>query len=451
MKPQTTWVRAAAAIGLALCATASAALDLMGSYERALATDPGLLAAGAALQAGREKAVQGQALLRPQIGLSAGLTQVDDRSSTDVPPALQALVKPESSGRMHQVAVQLTQPLYNAKAVAEREQLTQQAGLAEIRHRDAQQDLMQRVAEAYFGVLLAQENLQVVQAEAAAVALQRERAQARFDLGRAKVTDVQEAQARVDSVATKQVSAQGTLALRQAQYRELTGAAAEGLAPLRPDFKPAPPQPDDLPHWQGRAQVQNLRVQARRGELAIAAAETGKYTLGGRPTLDLVASLSRKGQHGGLPATIAPDNNRTATLGLQWTVPLYAGGALDSRQREAVAKHRRAEHELAAAQRDARLQVQDAFVAVKTGAARVAALQQSVLSARTALEATTLGRDVGTRTPLDVLDAQQRLYATQLDLAQARHDHLLGRIRLASAAGELQEGDLRALNAQLVP
>jgi outer membrane protein len=136
-------------------------------------------------------------------------------------------------------------------------------------------------------------------------------------------------------------------------------------------------------------------------------------------------------------------------MGLQFSVPLSAGGAIDSKQRESIAKKRQAEEELSATQRDARLQVQDAFLAVKTGVARISALEQSLTSARSALEATTLGRDVGTRTELDVLDAQQRVFTAQLDLAQARNDYLLGRLRLAAAAGELQEADLRALDAYL--
>ena len=131
-------------------------------------------------------------------------------------------------------------------------------------------------------------------------------------------------------------------------------------------------------------------------------------------------------------------------------MPLYTGGALDSRERESLAKQRQAEQELSGAKRDARLQVQDASSSVKTGVARIAALEQSVQSAQTALEATTLGRDVGTRTELDVLDAQQRVYSAQLELAQARNDYLLGRVRLAMHAGELQEADLRALDAYLV-
>jgi outer membrane protein len=445
-----TLMKATLGVALVALSGASAAIDLIGSYEKALRFDPSIQAAGESVLAGREKGIQGDALLRPQVSLSASYSHLDDRTKTNLPPELTAVIKPESSGNAHQAALQLKQPLYDAKAAAEKKQLHQQTALAEIGYRDARQDLIQRVAEAYFHVLLALENVRVVAAEKAAVGLQRERAQARFEVGRGRITDVQEAQARYDSVLAREVSAQSTLALRQAQYQELTGVPAEGLAELRAGFAPTPPQPDNLQTWQLKSSDRNTRVLAKQSELAIATAEIGKHKLAGRPTLDLVASYTRTGSKGELSPTVAPDSNRSAKIGVQLNIPLFAGGALDSRERESLAKRREAEHELMAAQRDARLQVQDAYLAVKTGVARIASLEQSVLSAGTALEATTLGRDVGNRTELDVLDAQQRLFSAQLDLAQARNDYLLGRVRLAAAAGELQESDLHALNAYLV-
>lgn len=428
---------------------ATLALDLVGAYGKALRFDPSMLAAGEAVAAGREKAVQGDALLLPQVSLSAGYSHINDKSTSDAPAALSEVLKPESSGNAHQAAIQIKQPVYDAKAAADKKQLHQRTGLAELSYRSARQDLMQRVSEAYLNVLLAQENLRVVQAEKAAVGMQRDRAQARFDVGRGRITEVQETQARYDSVLTKEVSAQSTLALRRAQFQELTGAAAEGLAELRPGFRPVPPLPENLQAWQEKSREQNTRVQAKRSELAIATAEISKHKLSGRPTVDLVGSYTLKGQDGGLSPLVAPDNNRQAVIGLQLTIPLFSGGALNSRSRESIAKRREAEHELKAAQRDARLQVQDAYLAVNTGVARIGALEQSLLSAQTALEATTLGRDVGSRTELDVFDAQQRVFTAQLDLAQARNDYLIGRVRLAAAAGELGEGDLQALNAYL--
>ena len=447
MNSKAVFRKAAVAAGFACLSGASFALDLMDSYEKALRVDPAMLAADQAVIAGREKAVQGRALLLPQVSLSASLTRVGEKSSTSTGYGSS---QSDTSGNVRQVAVQLVQPLYNAKASADNKQLHQQTELAEIGHRDARQELVQRVAEAYFGVLLARETLRVAQAEKTAVLMQRDRAQARFDVGRGKITDLQEAQARYDSVLAREVSARSNLALRQAQYRELTGVPAEGLADLRPGFAPVPPQPDSLETWQTKGLDRNTRVQVKQSELAIAGVEIDKYKLSGRPTLDLVASLSRKGQNGSLSPAVSPDSARGMSIGVQLNVPLYAGGAIDSRWRESIARKNQAEQELNTAQRDTRLQVQDAFLAVKTGVARIGALEQSVLSARTALEATTLGRDLGTRTELDVLDAQQRLYTAELDLAQAKNDYLLGRVRLASAAGELREDDLRALNGYLV-
>jgi outer membrane protein len=445
--------KALAAAAFAVAAAPTLALDLMGAYSKAVAHDPTLAAAEHALRAGREKSVQGRSLLLPQVQLTAGLTQLDDHSSSSsnssLPPQLQDVIKPNSSGRMHEAALELKQPIIAAKSRAEKKQLEQQTTLAELQHRDAQQELMQRVAQAYLNVLLAEDNLRVAQAEKAAVALQRDRAQARFDVGRGKITDLQEAQARLDSVITREVSAQSTLALRQSQFEALTGAKAEGLAALRADFAPQPPQPDSALSWQEQAASGSIRVLAKRSEVAIAGFEIDKYTLKSRPTLDLVASASYKGQSGGLSELTAPDGRRSTAIGLQFNIPLYAGGAITSKERESVAKRGQAEQELAAAQRDARLQAQDAYLSVKTGVSRIGSLEQSVRSAATALEATTLGRDVGTRTELDVLDAQQRLYAAQLDLAQARNDYLIGRIKLAASAGALHEGDLQSLNAYL--
>lgn len=427
---------------LALAASGAHAMDLLEAYTRALAYDPAARAAVEALAAGREKAVQGDALLRPQVSLSGGYGYLRDQSSGGILPA-------ESSGATHQAALQLKQPLYDAKAVADRLQLRERTGLAELGFRTSRQELMQRVSEAYLEVLLARETLRVVLAERAAIGMQRDRAQARFAVGRAAITDVQETQARYDSVLTREVSARSALELRRAQFQELTGTAPDGLAELRARFEPTPPQPNDLQAWQAKSAVRNTRVQARQSELQIATAETAKHRLEARPSLDLVAGYTYKGQDGRLPALLAPDNNRQATIGVQLAIPLYAGGGLDSREREAAARRREAHLELDASRRDARLQVQNAFLAVQTGVARIGALEQSVLSAHTAQEATALGRDVGSRTELDVLDAQQRLFSVQLDLAQARNDYLLGRIRLAAAAGELDERDLREINAYL--
>lgn len=438
----------AAALWLALHGGAHA-MDVAEAYRHALANDPAALADDAALQAGRELAVQGDALLRPRVNLQASVSRIHDRMTGDLAPPVSQLLRSSSTGTATQASLQLVQPLYDRGARAGRDELHAQSGLAQTRFDQSRQDLALRVAQVYFDVLVAEETVRVVEAELTAVRRQRDRAQARFEVGQGNVTDVREAQARLDAVTTKQVSAQSMLALRREAFRETTGVAPDTLDPLAQAFVPHLPEPAALTAWQARGEAANPLVHTRQSELDIARAEVSKNRLGSRPTLDLVASYGAKNQSGNLSPLVAPDGDRAGSIGLVLNVPLYAGGALDSRQREAAAHLVQAEQQLAAARRDVRLKVQEGYLAVTTGVSRIASQEQALVSAKSALEATTEGRDVGTRTALDVLDAQQRLYAAELDLVQGRADYLMGRLRLAAAAGELGEADLRALGAWL--
>ncbi|WP_028103904.1 TolC family outer membrane protein [Pseudoduganella violaceinigra] len=436
-----------AALGLLLVlhGASAMAMDVADAFRQALVNDPASQASDYALAAGREKAVQGDALLLPRVNLVAGASRIHNRQSGEVAPPASLLMPESSSGTARQASVQLAQPLYDRSAAANKRQMHEQSTLAQTQFTAARQGLALRVAEAYFGVLVAEETLRVVQAELNAVRHQRDRAQARFEVGQGRITDVEEAQARLDGVVTREVAAQSLLELRRAQFQETTGVAPQHLAPLAARFVPLPPEPAALNDWQQRGEHNNTLVLAKQSERTMASAELAKHRLSGRPTLELVASYGAKQQSGSLSPLVAPDGDRTGAIGLVLNVPLYAGGALDSRQRESVARLSQAEQELAAAQRDVRLKVQEGYLAVTTGVSRIAAQEQALQSARSALEATTRGRDVGTRTALDVLDAQQRLFAAELDLVQGRADYLLGRLRLAGAAGQLDEDTLRGL------
>lgn len=447
MKPKLPTIRWAVFAALALQAGTAAALDLIGAYEQALRHDPAKLAADEALVAGREKARQGDALLRPRVQLQAGANRIDDRGSSNSP--LSALLPVNSSGTAYQASLQLTQPLYDAKASAQKQQLYQQTRLAEVEFNQARQSLALRVAEAYFGVIAAQESLRVALSEKAAIGAQRERAQARYEVGRSKITELQETQARYDQILTKEINARSSLELRGARFTELTGGSADGLAQLASSVDATPPEPNVLQLWQNKGEDLSPAVRARRSQLEIAKAEIDKYKLSGRPSLALVASYTARDQSGGLSPLVASNDQRTGSIGLQFNMPLYAGGGLDSQARESQARQREAEHQLAAATRDMRVQVQDSFLAVRTGVSRIGSSEQSLRSARTALEATLLGRDLGTRTEQDVLDAQQRAHAAELDVVLARIDYLMARIRLAAAVGDLGEQDLRGANAWL--
>ena len=446
MKLKIKSVRWAVLAVLATQLHAAQALDLVSAYERAVGYDPAQLAANQAVVAGRELAVQGDALLKPRIDLQVAVSHVDDHMTGDVPPALLGISPSQSSGSVRQTTVQLTQPLYDAKAQATKQQWHQNSKLAEIEWDQAQQSLVQRVTETYFAVLSAQETLRVALAEKVAIGMQRDRAQARFDVGRGTITDLHEALARYDQVLTKEINARSTLELRRAQFEATTGIPADGLAQLATNMTATPPEPDSLPDWQSKGVEQGIAVKLKQTQLEIAKAEIDKHRIEGRPTLSLVASYSNRDQSGGLSPLVAPSGDNMGVIGVQFNMPLYAGGGLNSREREALARHREAEQQLMASERDVRLQVQDAYLSVRTGVSRIASSEQALISARKALEATTLGRDVGTRTELDVLDAQQRAFNSELDLVNTRLDYLLGRIHLAFAAGDLGTQDLQQIN-----
>ncbi len=425
------------------------AVDLMDSYRNALGVDPSFLAAKQAREAGREKAVQGNALLKPNVTLSGDYKRLRTETSTDLPGFLSSVVPSESSGNLYGYSVTVKQPIYRAEAWATDRQLHEQSRLAEVAYRDAQQEIILRVAKAYFGVLLAQDTSRLVAAQKAAIKEQLDNAQARFDAGRAKITDVREAQARYDAILASEIEADSELTMRRAEYREATGEAADHLAEVRTEFAPLPPEPADLGFWQTRGLDNNPQVLAKQRQLVIAVAEVDKYRLFSQPTFDLFASYNDDRQSGDLSPIVYPDRSQSTVVGFQLSIPLYSGGSILSQLREAQAKRREAIQDLEAAKRDTRLQVQEAFLAVSTGTAQVKALERALESAKTSVEAATIGLEVGVRTTLDVLDVQQRYYSTQRDLAQARYNYLLGRLRLAAAIGQLSDDEVKTVNGYL--
>ncbi|MGN5479219.1 TolC family protein [Cupriavidus basilensis] len=327
--------------------------------------------------------------------------------------------------------------------------MREQSELAQTQFDHSRENLALRVADAYFGVLVAEETLRVVQAEKRALGQQRDRSKARFDVGQGKITDLQEAQARLDGVEAREVSAKSALELRRTSYRETIGVAPERLSALAPSFAAQPPLPDDLSAWQMKGEDRNTVVETRQSELEIAGAEIDKFRLASRPTLNLVAGYGTEDQNGNLSPLVAREGNRTALIGLQLNIPIYAGGGIDSREREAAARRRQAEQELSAARRDVRLQVQDGFLAVKTGVSRIAALRAG---ARVCAQRPGVDHTRARRWNAYAAGRSRRAAAHEylgLDLIQARVDYLMGRLRLEAAAGELNEDSLRALSAWL--
>lgn len=429
------------------------AADLSESYHSALVNDPTYLAAKEAFAAGREKAVQGRALLKPNLTLSGNYkrqrNEISLGSDLAIPPSFQNLIPTESEGNIYNYSVTLKQQIYRPEAWVGYRQLFAQSGLAEITHQNAIQEVILRVAKVYFDVLKSQDAVRLVTAQKNATKEQRENAQARFDAGRAKITDVREAQARYDAMIASEIAAANDLAISLAEFLEATGLSGENLAEVRSDFMPALPLPAAPEFWLTQGLKNSLLLRSKEQQVSIATAEILKYRLVGQPTLDLFATFNDTRQSAGLSSIVSPEQSQSSVVGFQVEIPLYSGGKIFSHLREAEAKKREAQRDLEAAKRDVRLQVREAFLAVTSGAAQVKALAKALESARTSVEAATIGLEVGVRTTLDVLDVEQRFYSTQRDLDQARYNYLMGRLQLAAATGQLSEDDLQKVNAYL--
>jgi outer membrane protein len=422
-------------------APCAGALDLVEAHRAALQHDAEFAAAVSAADAGREYAVQSRAALMPRVTLTgqAGKLDMETQKSGD----LSSLLSTETDGKVYGYGVSITRPLYRPDLKADARNLSAQADIAALTFKGAQQDLILRVAQAYFSVLLAQDSLAFATAQKDAVAEQLAAAKERFDSGRARVTDVAEAQANFDALAAAQIAAQSDLEVSRARFFALTGR--DGEDPDAILVSRAMRSPLDAQEWRDRARTDSIEVRVRTLQLDMADAEVERTRLAGRISLDMVAKLEDSRQNGELASLAYPDQSRTMQVGVQFSMPVFAGGALQSRHRQAVAQRNQARQELAAARREVDVDVREAYTQMTSGALRVAALEQGLTSAQTSLAAGELGREVGNRTNLDVLTLQQQVYDVKRDLADARYGYLLTQLKLAALAGELSETHLRSI------
>lgn len=442
MKPHLPLFVALVIAGGALNAQAA---DLLQVYRDALAQDAQYAAARAARDAGIEKLPQGRAGLLPTLGLTANTTWNDNESKLRMAGA-------DWSGREYNSngwSLTLTQPLFRWQNWVGYKQGELSAALAELQYLQAGQDLMLRVTQAYFDVLLAQEALATAQAQKTAITEQLEAAKRQFEVGTATITDTHEAQSRYDLAVASVIAAENDLAVKRQALRILTGKEPDTLKALKPGVQISRPQPDDIGKWVESAETGNYGVQAAQTALEIASREIERQRAGHFPTLDLVATHGRNAAGYSASAGGNGIDSKSSTIGLQLSVPIFAGGAVTSKEREAVALNEKARADLDNARRQAALAARQAYLGVKAGLAQVKALEAGVASSQLAVESNKLGYEVGVRINIDVLNAQSQLYDTRQKLAKARFDTLLAQLKLKSAAGSLSEDDLRAINALL--
>ena len=421
----------------ALLSQPALALDLLQAFNDAQAYDSQLASARAQRDATRETAVQARAGLLPSAAFTAGVNKINGDAST-----LQGKLPIDYTADSYQL--QLKQPLFNLGNVAAYDQGKLQAAAGDVQYEQARIDLALRVAQAYFDVLAAEDAINFLEAQKTAINEQLASAKRNFEVGTATITDTHEAQARFDLAEAQEIAARNDLDVKRNALAILIGKQPDALATLKAGATLAPPEPAAVERWVEQAQANNLGVVVQGLSAQIAKLAIERARAGHMPTVDAVGSYGRNKSFFTSPITTT-----TTTIGLQLTVPLFAGYATTSQVNQAVALEDKARTDLETSKRNAAQSVRTAYLGVKSGLSQVRALEAAETSSKLALEANQLGYQVGVRINIDVLNAQQQLYSTRRDLAKARYDTLVNGLRLKAAAGSLSQEDIAQLNALL--
>lgn len=427
------------------------AVDLVGVHDLALQNDPRLQAAASRLEATRENKSIARANLLPQIGGSASMSRGD--SETDIPGFPMTI---ENDIDTNNYRLDLRQSLYRQANYEALDVARGQIGQAEAIYQIAYQDFLLRVAERYFLVLTLTDGVTFAEAEEKAFQRQYEQAEQRFEVGLTAVTDVHEARASYDNARARAIVARNDLEDAKEALRELTGQYFETYDALREVLPLVEPDPIEADQWVDIALQSNPSVLSSRAALEVAEANVRLARSGHFPTLDLIGTLNRfdnnKYQYTDPITGAQRSGSLTADdsqLQLALTVPFYQGGRVSAQTRQARYLMDATGQDLDDVQRGVVRQTQTAYRAVIAGIQEVEAFEQARISAESALEATQAGFEVGTRTIVDVLIAEQRKYQAQRDNSVARHAYIIRHLRLKSVAGLLGAEDLRVVNQLL--
>ncbi len=344
------------------------------------------------------------------------------------------------------INVSFNQPVFHWEHWVQLDQSDNQIAQAEARFQAQQQTLMLQVVEAYFNILSAQDTLTFAEAEKTAIGKQLEQAQQRFEVGLIPITDVYEAQAAFDEANANVIDAANEVDNEKENLRELIGHHEKELDLLAEEMPLIHPEPADLDAWAKAAENNNFNIIAQLNQTEFARKNIALQRSGHIPTLDIVASygVSDNNSNFGL-------RGDTESVGLQLNIPIFEGGAVYSRTKQAEFDFKKERENLIKVKRTVIRDVKNAYRGVLTSISRVKALKAAVKSALSALEATEAGFEVGTRTMVDVLTEQRNLFRVKRDYARSRYDYLVNTIRLKNAAGSLSEADIESINKFLVP
>jgi len=417
------------------------AYDLVDAWRAARQYDTGFAASNNNYLAGQEQGPQGRALLLPQVNLTGSYSHSNPINQIQPGSSI-----PATGGESHGYGVNLTQPLFDVSRYANyrKGQIGQQ--LAQTTLDSAEQQLMVDVAAAYFNVLLAQDTLAATEVAKKAYFSQLEQAKTEFDIGTATITDSNEAQAGYDGALADEIQAQSDLEINRNALTRLTGLSALQIQPLTEHIPLERPNPDTLEAWLDLALANSLKIRAKEQALAQAEQALIDKRSGHLPIVQFTAGYQDNITNDPISTLSGASRTRGSNVGVNLTIPLYNGGGVNSQIREAIALRDSARDQLEDMRRQTREDVRKAWLGVTSGGAYVRAQEQRLVSAKSKLESTTLGKEVGIRTNLDLLKAKQDYSDVLKNLASARYRYLNAQLQLSQAAGRLNINALESVN-----
>ena len=442
-------------IGLACAASSSSANaeDLLSVYQQAQASDPIVLKAHAQYLAAEEGIDQARAILLPQLSASASYTESEDeflgRDALTGVPTGDILTRNDDTLRY---GLNFDMQLYHHDTWLRLDNAKKLAHQSDIAYQVAKQDLLVRVTQAYFNVLGAKDDLEFSIAEKTAIERQLEQTKQRFSVGLTAITDVHEAQAQYDNAVTDEIRAENKVLNTEEALRVITNIYPRDLNILNTErFATSRPSPDSANEWQQTAEAKNLDLIAQKINIDIAKENINIARSGHYPTLSLAGRYSRTDQDNEFGnSSINNPALDSQSIGLTLNVPIYSGGAISSRVRQAQSNYVAASQDMEQAHRNVVRNTRNAYNTVIAAVSAIKSLEQSVVSAQSALKATEAGFEVGTRTIVDVLNSTRNLYNAKRNLSSTRYNYIQNVLALKRAGGTITEQDLADINQGLI-
>jgi outer membrane protein len=442
-------ITAVLAVGFSLCCVncTSVAADLLSIYGEAQKMDSVYASARSAYEAGLEQVQIGRAGLLPVLNIT-GNSQINNRDIEFANPSSAIGSGGRTRYNSNTTTVTATQPLFRAQNWVTFVQSKSQASQAEAQFRQATQDLITRVAQAYFDVQVAENTVALAQSQIKAIGEQLAQAKRSFQIGTVTVSDVNDAQGRYDIAVGQEINARTDFEVKRGALQQIIGREPPKLTAFGEHFPLAEPNPANMGIWVTQSLDANALVNAAKAAVEVASYEVDKFRSLHLPTLDAVASYNDQAQGAG-PFGGSGIDTKTRYAGVQFTVPLYQGGLVVAQVRQALNNLEKARQDLETARRTATFNAQQAYIGVVNGISQVKAQEAAVASSQKSLESSKLSLLVGIRTQVDVLNAEQQLISSQNNRYQAVYSYALSVLKLKSAAGTLTENDLAYVNQWL--